>query len=137
MFVSTGAGASSPGYGNAGFIFEDDGVHLGSGILHLAFKHDGTTDDIDLSNVIATIDADSNILMRLDNQYLGFGATSTDLRISSDGTDGVFTSTGDMFFNATGNVKFGTHSAITTETLSGFITIKDSSGATRKLAVVS
>jgi hypothetical protein len=37
----------------------------------------------------------------------------------------------------TGNVRYGTHAAVTTETLSGFITIKDSAGNTRKLAVVS
>jgi hypothetical protein len=36
-----------------------------------------------------------------------------------------------------GVVRSGTHAAITTETLSGFITVKDSAGNTRKLAVVS
>ena len=36
-----------------------------------------------------------------------------------------------------GLVKFGTHSNVTTETLSGFITIKDSAGNTRKIGVVS
>ena len=37
----------------------------------------------------------------------------------------------------TGNLKFGTHSAIGAETVTGYITIKDSGGTTRKLAVVS
>jgi len=37
----------------------------------------------------------------------------------------------------TGNVRFGTHSAIAAETVTGYITIKDSAGNTRKLAVVS
>jgi len=37
----------------------------------------------------------------------------------------------------TGVVKFGTHNAITTETNSGYITIKDSGGTSRKLCVVS
>ena len=37
----------------------------------------------------------------------------------------------------TGVVRFGTHSAIGGETVTGFITVKDASGATRKLAVVS
>lgn len=37
----------------------------------------------------------------------------------------------------TGNVKFGTHSAIAAEALSGYITIKDAGGTSRKLAVVS
>lgn len=37
----------------------------------------------------------------------------------------------------TGVVKFGTHSALAGETVSGYITIKDANGTTRKLAVVS
>ncbi len=37
----------------------------------------------------------------------------------------------------TGNVKFGTHSAVGAETVTGYITIKDAAGNSRKLAVVS
>ena len=37
----------------------------------------------------------------------------------------------------TGKVRFGTHSAIAAETVTGYITVKDSGGTTRKLAVVS
>ena len=37
----------------------------------------------------------------------------------------------------TGVLRFGTHSAIAAETVTGYITIKDSAGNTRKLAVVS
>jgi hypothetical protein len=37
----------------------------------------------------------------------------------------------------TGVVKFGTHSALGSETVSGFITVKDAAGNSRKLAVVS
>jgi len=37
----------------------------------------------------------------------------------------------------TGNVRFGSHSAIGAETVTGFITIKDSGGTARKIAVVS
>ena len=36
-----------------------------------------------------------------------------------------------------GNVKFGTHSAIVAETVTGYITIKDAAGNSRKIAVVS
>jgi hypothetical protein len=36
-----------------------------------------------------------------------------------------------------GNVRYGTHSALGAETVTGFITIKDAGGTTRKLAVVS
>jgi hypothetical protein len=39
--------------------------------------------------------------------------------------------------HGTGKVKFGTHAAVTTETLSGFITMKDAGGTERKLAIVS
>ena len=75
------------------------------------------------------------------NNYLGADNITNTLgsvgTFYSDGTDIIQTSTRDIFLNATGNVKFGTHAAITTETLSGFITIKDAAGNTRKLAVVS
>jgi hypothetical protein len=37
----------------------------------------------------------------------------------------------------TGAVRFGSHSAIAAETVTGYITIKDSGGTTRKIAVVS
>lgn len=37
----------------------------------------------------------------------------------------------------TGNVRFGTHSALAAETITGYIQIKDSSGTLRKLAVIS
>lgn len=40
-------------------------------------------------------------------------------------------------FSASGSMKFGTHTAIGAETLTGFITITDSGGTTRKLGVVS
>jgi hypothetical protein len=37
----------------------------------------------------------------------------------------------------TGRVRYGTHAAVTTETVTGFIEIKDAGGTIRKLAVVS
>lgn len=56
-------------------------------------------------------------------------------RVSADST----TPDADLEFAAkgSGEIKFGTHSAIGAESLTGYITIKDSSGVTRKLAVVS
>lgn len=50
---------------------------------------------------------------------------------SDTNIDLVFTPKG------TGTLRFGTHSAIASETVTGYITIKDSGGTTRKLAVVS
>lgn len=48
------------------------------------------------------------------------------------------TLSGDIILEPTnGNVKFGTHSAIAAETVTGYITIVDSGGTTRKIAVVS
>lgn len=50
------------------------------------------------------------------------------------GTDNI-----DLLFTpaGTGNVRFGTHSAIAAETVTGYITIKDAGGTSRKVAVVS
>lgn len=39
--------------------------------------------------------------------------------------------------HGSGKVKFGTHAAVTAETVTGFITILDASGTPRKIAVVS
>ena len=72
-----------------------------------------------------------------DNQKIRLGATQGDFDIFSDGTDAEIDSTGDIFLNATGNVKFGTYAAITTETLQGYITIKDAAGNIRKIGVVA
>lgn len=52
----------------------------------------------------------------------------------------VSNTTSDLQFNqaaGSGVVRFGTHSAIAAETVTGYITMKDSAGNTRKLAVVS
>ena len=66
----------------------------------------------------------------------GVAGTSVNITAETMGTGGdnidiVLTPAG------TGNVKFGTHSAIAAETVTGYITIKDAGGTTRKLAVVS
>lgn len=52
----------------------------------------------------------------------GTGADDIDLTLTPAGT---------------GTLKFGTHSALAAETVTGYITIKDAGGTTRKLAVVS
>jgi len=61
--------------------------------------------------------------------------TGNPIMLSAEGTDTDI----DIRLNTKGSgvVRYGTHAAVTTETLSGFITIKDSAGNTRKLAVVS
>lgn len=52
----------------------------------------------------------------------GTGTANIDLKLTTKGT---------------GVVQYGTHSAIAGETVTGYITIKDAGGTTRKLAVVS
>ena len=55
-------------------------------------------------------------------ESLGTGAANLDVVITPKGT---------------GAVKFGTHSALAAETVTGYIVIKDAGGTTRKLAVIS
>ena len=52
---------------------------------------------------------------------------------------GVLKTDKDLKFvpNGTGKVRFGTHTALGAETVTGYITIKDSGGTERKIAVVS
>jgi hypothetical protein len=95
----------------------------GVGVVRL-MSHDGTGEHFRISpNSVAT------------NYLFARGATTD---IATLGTAGSGTDI-DLALTpkGTGNVCLGTHAAVTTETLSGFITIKDSAGNTRKLAVVS
>jgi hypothetical protein len=86
----------------------------------------------------------TNILTKLnqpvkliDNQKLVVG-TGDDGSFYFDGTDMIITSAaGNLKLTPNGNVAFGTHSAIAAETVTGFITIKDAGGTTRKIGVVS
>ncbi len=57
--------------------------------------------------------------------------TAETLGTGGDNLDIVLTPAG------TGAVRYGTHSALAAETVTGYITIKDAGGTTRKLAVVS
>lgn len=64
------------------------------------------------------------------------------LRLYDDGTDAVINgldTNNDMYIkpNGTGVLKFGTHSALAGESVTGYITIKDEDGNSRKIAVVS
>ncbi len=78
--------------------------------------------------------------------YGSFTSASVYKRLALSSTTTVATvaaetDSGDMDLALTpagaGNVRYGTHSAIGAETVTGFITIKDSGGTVRKLAVVS
>ena len=76
------------------------------------------------------------------------GANYQYLQLSANGTTGVTISAVGLGApganqditltpGGTGKVTFGTHSALAAETVTGYITIKDAGGTTRKLAVVS
>ena len=120
-----------------GFVSELDAE---DGTITSGYNFYGKTPLIDGGNIVNFAHiwledfngADTNnwgVVVDSNNIGVTLGATQQ-ATIKYDGTD--------LDFNiSSGVMKFGTHSAITTENLSGYITIKDSAGNTRKLAVVS
>lgn len=82
--------------------------------------------------IIASFSNDLNIVNSLD--FAG-GTTGNNIKFSAVGSDTDI----DIAIRPQGDgkVQFGSHSNIGAETVTGFITIKDSSGTERKLAVVS
>lgn len=71
---------------------------------------------------------------------LSYSDNAKYLDIQVDSSDNVIftgTGTGDFSFVPGGKMKFGTHTGIGAETVTGYITIKDSGGTSRKIAVVS
>lgn len=73
------------------------------------------------------------------NRYLSVSASETVDTIQSvrNGTGGSANVDLALAPIGTGRVRFGTHTSIGAETLSGYVTIKDSGGTERKVAVVS
>jgi hypothetical protein len=71
--------------------------------------------------------------VEVESSFIRAGSSSTDrnLTLQSKGAGDVYLDTG------TGVARFGTHSAVGAETISGYITIKDAAGNSRKLAVIS
>ena len=76
----------------------------------------------DASNYVRLALNTTSTTMGIACETAGTGADDIDLSLTPAGT---------------GNVRFGTHSAVGAETVTGFITIKDSGGTSRKLAVIS
>jgi hypothetical protein len=76
----------------------------------------------DTSNYVRLALTTTSTTMGIVCETAGTGADNIDLSLTPAGT---------------GNVRFGTHSAVGTELVTGFITIKDSGGTSRKLAVIS
>ena len=65
-----------------------------------------------------------------DDLILKANSTDADSKIEIEGL-------GDIFLDANGVVKFGTYAALSGESVTGYITIKDAGGTDRKLAVVA
>lgn len=84
------------------------------------------------ATIMFRVNYNANTVNRLETGSAGTGAAPY---ISSVGTD----SNVDIRFipQGTGVLRFGTHSAIAAETVTGYITVKDAGGTSRKLAVVS
>jgi hypothetical protein len=87
---------------------------------------------------------DHDVTLQTNPTLFGFSATDPDTdntqwwSITHDQTDAVITTgTGDLKLAPSGVVSFGSHSALGGESVSGYITIKDSGGTSRKIAVVS
>lgn len=105
-------------------------VRAGAGILEQ--RHDGVSAAqtfrtygayTDASNYVrASLTSNGTSSITLAAETAGTGADNIDVVLSPAGT---------------GVVQYGTHSAIAAETVTGYITIKDAGGTTRKLAVVS
>lgn len=91
----------------------------------------------DTSNGILTIgDGAATGIIQSSGNYdltLRTGNGTTGSITITDGADGDIS----ILPNGSGRVQFGSHSSIGAETLSGFITIKDSGGTERKVGVVS
>lgn len=102
---------------------------------------------VDATNAVQIVPTDSTIqfLDRSGNVFFSAIDGGNDYLLTRSSTgqgrlDAAGASTNaDVYLvpKGTGNVKFGTHTASADAAVSGYITIKDSTGATRKLAVIT
>lgn len=85
-------------------------------VLRVAYTY---TDDTNRQNAAINTGSD---YVEFAAETAGTGADNLDVRLTPAGT---------------GRVRFGTHSALAAETVTGYITVKDDGGTSRKVAVVS
>lgn len=78
------------------------------------------------TNLIRAAVAGANVLQLTSSSMLPFGTVQLG-SVDHPYSDGFFS----------GTLQFGTHSALAAETVTGYITITDAGGVSRKLAVVS
>ena len=129
-------------------LIHNDGTELlilDKGTATVTKVYGGTTAGDDLYIIANSSDVASYIEM-MGGGDINFNAAKYKFREAS--SDKIFIDAGslqigtysdnDLYFNlGTGVMKFGTHTALGGEALSGYITIKDAGGTTRKLGVIS
>ena len=129
------AGATGAGLLNDNSLFyfggSSDTILRRDGAAATLAQRNGTTQQI--SRIYNTY-TDASNYERL--TLTGVAGTSVNITAETLGTGGdnldiVLTPAG------TGAVRFGTHSALAAETVTGYITIKDAGGTSRKVAIVS
>lgn len=114
--IGSGGAVSGATYVGAADLIIEDTVHANlhlisnatSGISSIYF---GDPDDADVG-------------------YIAYFHASNAMQLKTNGTVA-------LTIDSAGLLNFGTHSAIASETVTGYVTIKDSGGTSRKLAVVS
>ena len=106
----------------------DSGIPLwlaSKGSNQITLRTDGSTEQLRVSHVASAVN------------YVDItgAVTGSPVKVAAAGTDTNI----DVHIDPKGSgvVRFGTHSAIGAETVTGYITIKDDGGTTRKIAVVS
>lgn len=137
---------------NAGNINIPENVHVqnggnldvfdGTNTDYIRLDHDGSNAHLKTnagSLILTPQGGGSSVWIYGGAEFGVYDSTNNDRTfLSHDGTDGTIgTDAGDLYINPNGIVKFGTHAAIGAETVTGYITIKDSGGTSRKIAVVS
>lgn len=145
--IITGAGAGGVGIVNGGVLSHDldaNGMFITSAVAYVKFND--STLVRDAAGTLAQRNGTAAQTFRLYGTFtdasnyergaLNMGADYVELAAETAGTgddnmDVRLTPAG------TGLVRFGTHTVIGAEAVSGYITIKDSGGTSRKIAVVS
>jgi len=111
--------------GNSLYIYDSDNNHS------LRLYSDGSNINASFTSGNFNI-LDGTTVLIFDNNNSNF------IDMYHDLTDGnIDTSAGDLKLSPAGVLRFGTHTGLGAEALSGYITVKDSAGNSRKLAVIS
>lgn len=103
--------------------------------VHAAYVTKGTGDHFFYSGNTAAFVMASGGASAVNYLQTQAGATGIAPSMTSQGTDTNIDFA--ITPKGTGVLRFGTHSALAGETVTGYITIKDSSGTTRKVAILS